>query len=294
MSLKNIALSCCSLGCLAVVLAIMLGYYFFFKEKESYDNKINQNAIDVKEEANKDVLLDVLLVSDMEDDFTNLTKFVEVANTLDPDLIFVLGDMSALGVKDNLLKTKEILSQAKAEVFYIPGDRDLWTSSGLGNFNAVFGDSYQSVTRKGVKFLLVDNSNEYEGIDSVQMDFIEGAISDSDYVFFHNPIYFNKSILGVMGKGMGQYSDDVDNQREVLLSLVRLSGAVKGTFAGDQHSFSVSEDEEKSGLNHVILGSLNTERNLENPNFGYMKIYDDKSFYIEKYYLPIEASNPSQ
>lgn len=287
MNLKTAVASCCSLGCLFFVLLVLGGYYVFFKEKEAYMNRASVQHQNVQEEVNKEVLMDVLFVSDLEDDFANLEQFVSTANNLNPDIIFVLGDISALGVRENLEKSKEIFSGLNSEVFYIPGDRDLWKSSGLNNFKTVFGDSYQVIERNGVKFLLVDNANEYEGISVAQMEFIKSNISSTDYILMHNPIYFNKSILGMMGKGMGQYSIDVDHQREELLELVRSSEAVKATFAGDQHSFSVSEDEEKASLNHVVIGSLNTERSLDSSNFGYMKIYEDKSFYIEKYYLPL-------
>lgn len=286
--MKTLLTACCSIGCLTIVLVGLLIYKLLFTgvlEKES-----NNEILDVN---SGEVVLKAALVSDIENDFNNLEKFVVEINNMDVDIVFVLGDITSLGVKEDLLKAKAVLNKVEEpiEVYYIPGDRDLWKSSGIKNFKEVFGNPYRVVEKNNIKFLLLDNSNEYEGIDSSEMQFIRDNISNVNYVMFHNPIYFNKSILGVMGKGMGQYSEDVDIQRQELLEIVRSSNAVKATFSGDQHSYSITVDDQKKTLSHIILGSLNTVRNLDRPNFAIVEFYEDHTFKVEKIYLPINESD---
>ena len=282
MKLKTALSACCISGCLFILILPLLVYYYFANKS---DTPAVVKETPLTEIAGKEILMNIVMASDMESDFNGLKEFVGVVNKLNPDLVFILGDITVLGVQEDFLKTRDILKDIEAETFFIPGDRDLWKSRGVSNFKSVFGNNYQLIERQGVKFLLIDNSNEYEGIDKPQMDFIESEIGEADYVMFHNPIFFNSSVLGIMGKGMGQYSGTVDDQRKVLLNLIHNTDVVKGTFAGDQHYFSVSEDTEKSGLYHVVVGSLSSNRNLDAPNFSVVKIYKDKTFSAEKYYL---------
>ncbi len=96
-------------------------------------------------------------------------------------------------------------------------------------------------------------------------------------------IYFNEDYL-FGEKGMGQFNDDVELQRQALLSLVRSSN-VKAVIAGNQHFFSEIVDPEDKSLNHYVIGSLNSERNVEFPNFSTLTVYEDGDYYIEKIVL---------
>lgn len=285
--------SCCALGCLILLLIPIAIYYAFTGGKNSEPNKgasDASNIVDLQKPQDKPILATIIMASDMESDFDSLDNFVQTVNEQSVDGVFILGDATTLGVREDFIKVKSILDKLEAKVYYLPGDRDLWKSGGsTQNFKAILGTNYQMVDIKGVKFLLIDNANEYEGIDKDQFAFIEKNIGTAEYVLMHNPIYFNDSLLGLMGKGMGQYSQDVNDQRVKLLGIVRSAPLVKATFAGDQHTFSVSDDEEKASLVHVILGSLSSIRNLDVPNYAKVNIYEDKTFSVEKMTLPFES-----
>jgi predicted phosphodiesterase len=235
-------------------------------------------------------LFTALLVSDMESDYETLRLFVKEANNIKPDAIFVLGDITSLGVKSDMLEVKKIMDEATSRTYYVPGDRDLWKSSGIKNFKQVFGSNYGLVDLNGIRFLLIDNANEYEGIDSAQYAYITENLPMTDFLLFHNPIYFNSSLLGLLGKGMGQYSPEVNQQRMSLLDEVQRSPSIKGTFAGDQHSFSIAQDLARDDLKHVVVGSISRNRNLDAPNFVLLKVFEGKSFEVDKYYLSIEQN----
>lgn len=292
MKLSLLLRSCCALGCLVLILIPITIYYLINKESDPHSpSQVSSTSIvDPSESQEKAVRATVIMASDMESDFPSLENFVKTINEDSVDAVFILGDITTLGVKEDFVKSKSILNKSKVKVYYLPGDRDLWKSGGsIKNFKEILGDNYQLVDVNGVKFLMIDNANEYEGIDSTQFSFIESNLGSADYVLMHNPVYFNDSLLGLMGKGMGQYSVEVNDQRNKLLGMIRTAPLVKATFAGDQHVFSVTDDSEEESLSHVILGSLSSIRNLDVSNYIKVKIYEDKTFSVEKLTLPFEV-----
>lgn len=286
-SFLNCAVAFASASCLLLV-ALVLGAVILFQRFTSETSLSSQNNLSVQyshlESRSKPVESVVALVSDSENDWEALTRVVgNLENKVIPNA-FHLGDVTQLGVSVDLREAKSITDSSSTKFHFVPGDRDLWKSSGLTNFNDVFGQSYQMVSIGSFNFLLIDNSNEYEGIDDEQWAFIESNIDQADFVILHNPIYFSDSLLGIVRKGMGQYSTEVEGQRQKLLTLIRGSN-VKAVFAGDQHLFSETADAEKPELNHYVVGALNTERNIEQPNYVLLTLYTDGDYHVEQVYL---------
>ena len=270
----------------------VIGFYYLFSNKEPVSNEHNfDDGVYTSSNSgnkNKSVLSRVIFVSDIENDYVSLENFIKTANDYSVDAVFVLGDITSFGVYEEMEKSKNLFDTLNMSAYYIPGDRDLWKSDGLDAFNEVFGESYGLVEIKGVNYLLIDNSDEFSGVDNVQMEYIENNLEFADFVLVHNPIYFDKSLLGLLRKGMGQYSSDVENQRIYLLDLVRGSNSVRSTFAGDQHYFNVSDDSKDNNLIHVVAGSLNSNRSMDSPNFVLLTLYEDSEFEVEKINLPFE------
>ncbi|PJC24035.1 hypothetical protein CO058_00180 [candidate division WWE3 bacterium CG_4_9_14_0_2_um_filter_35_11] len=219
-------------------------------------------------------------ISDSESDWNYLELALSELKKQGVSDVFHLGDITHLGVSVDLADANKYFVDSGLKIYPIPGDRDLWKSRGIEAFSSVFGESYRVVDINGVKFLLINNADEYEGIDDVQMRFISGNISSSSFVLFHNPIYFG--IRSLWGKGMGEYSSSVDTQRKLLLDQIRSTDSVSAVFAGDQHLFSENVDETRNTLFHYIIGSTNSERNIERPNLAILTVYDDGDYYVEK------------
>lgn len=292
MNLKSCIISFVSAGCL-VLLALILAVVLLFQnvgfntstDSQTNDESTNPGAIQSQGEPVGEPILAIALVSDTENDTDSLQSALDyISENSIPHLIH-LGDITSLGVPEDLNRMQQLLESSGINYYAVPGDRDLWKSKGLDGFEASFGSSYGLVEIEGVNFLLIDNTNVYEGIEEAQWDYIRANIDDADFAALHAPIYFSTNILGIARKGMGQYSTEVDDQREVLLDLVRGSN-IKAVFSGDQHLFSVSGDiEVERGLQHYVIGALNTERNLYRPNFAILKVYENGAYTVEQVVL---------
>ncbi|MCU0968107.1 MAG: metallophosphoesterase [Rubrivivax sp.] len=69
-----------------------------------------------------------------------------------PDMVFVLGDVSHHGEADQIAKGKQILSKLKAPIRSIPGEHDWYLDMGAA-WKAAFGAENWSFDHKGVRFI---------------------------------------------------------------------------------------------------------------------------------------------
>ena len=278
---KSCIVSGCSISCLSLLLVILL-ILFLLSKFDVFDNGFLYKSTQKSHLILKDkpIVATVGLISDSESDWDYLEiALTELKNRGVTD-VFHLGDISHLGVSEDLLAAKGYFEKSGLKVHPIPGDRDLWKSKGIEAFSDVFGVPYGVVDVSGIKFLLINNSDEYEGIDDEQWKYISENMSSSKFVLLHNPIYFGDRSL--WRKGMGEYSTFVDNQRKKLLDLVRSSNSVSAVFGGDQHLFSENRDKARDILFHYIVGATNSDRNLERPNMAILTVYEDGDYYVQK------------
>jgi len=273
LNFNNCVISCGSAGCLFILFAFLIILFFANNIK---DRIVTRNSH--LQPQSKAILTKIMLISDSESDWEYLEKSLNEAKTYNINNVIHLGDITQLGTPDDLSKAKAIFEESELNVYSVPGDRDLWKSKGIEGYLGGLGSNYGMINIDGLNFLLIDNSDEYEGINDVQWLYIVQNISNADFVILHNPIYFDLSLFG--GKGMGEYSVEVKGQRERLLSLVRESN-VKAVFGGDRHLFGEFADEGHKGLFHYVIGSTNSSRNLQSPNFSILTIYTDGDYYVE-------------
>lgn len=274
---------CLALGCLFVVLLILGGYLFFTKKPletilfvlPNVDKKAAEEPV-YWGNTKGNLVARIALLSDSEGANNQVEKIVKLSNVENLDAVIHLGDLTPLGVKKDLASTKDTLDLLTIPYYVVPGDRDLYYSHGLDAFNEYFGDSYYFKEIKGLGFLFIDNSNEYEGINKDEWVFIEENISRSDFVVLHNPLLTTDIPYGG-NKRMGEYDSSVSEQRDRLLELVRNSN-VKAIFAGDQHYYSETRDNVKKDLIQIVVGSVNEVRNLQTPRFVILELYDQGGF----------------
>ncbi len=287
-----------SVGCFFIIAVIIFVFLAFVKGK-GVDGVLKHKVVDIDENAvsnehnedthlfpkNKNIRVKIAILSDSESDLKNINEALEKAKENGADMIIHLGDISQLGVLEDLDNIKVLFEESGLPYYATPGDRDLWAYlygryQTVNGFEKVFGKSYQVVEKNGNKFLIINNADEFEGIDDEQWEFIEKNIDDADFIFLHNPIEFDDSLL-LSHKGMGQYDEGVEEQRKKLLDMVKKSN-VKAVFGGDQHRFTEYKDKEKNNLFYYVIGALNSERNLEDPSFAVLTIYDDGDYYVKK------------
>lgn len=295
---KNCLVSSCITSCLLFILVSIFIFIAgrtvitkFFNasigvgsDSQNQDTSyIDSTQISHLESKDKEIKGTVFLISDTENDFVTMTKFSDILIQDSPDALLHTGDITSFGVMSNLEQVRDLFSRYEGQVFFVPGDRDIYKSGdrlgSLNNFNEVFGENYRFVEIEGIGFLLIDNSSEYGGIDAKQYKFIDENMDKADFVVLHNPLYYEDTIFP--GKGMGQFSDEVDKQRLDLLDKIRNSN-VKAVFAGDQHIFSESFDPVDFDLNHYIVGAMSKDRSLEGPSFVVLTLYSDGDYSVEK------------
>lgn len=229
-----------------------------------------------------------LLIADSHDDNANLAKAISQAKQTNPDLSFIigLGDYTNVGTLDELKGVKIELDRAFLRYFLIAGDHDLWDSRDKiqdadANYKSVFGPLYQSFTYNNFKFLLLDNSDNYKGINESQKkwitDQLEKAKSEQTrgiFVFIHEPLYHPSS-----DHYMGKTESSLKQQAQAMILQLK-SAQVKKVFSGDIHYFSQYE-EPITKLSMTTVGAIATERNPQAPRYAIVTVYEDGSSRVD-------------
>lgn len=236
-------------------------------------------------------LFQFLVIADPHTDNVDLNKAIAQAKSLYPDLKFIigLGDYSDVGTIDELKKAKTVFDAASLRYFLIPGDHDLWDCRNRNQvpqacFNEVFGPSYQDFDFDNFEFLLIDNSDDYQGISDTEKKWIEGeferfksgstASPKGIFVFVHEPLYHPSS-----DHVMGKTEPSLKQQARDLMFELKDAG-VKEVFAGDIHFFS-QYSEPVTGLSMVTIGAVTSDRNPQTPRFAVVSVFGDGSTKIE-------------
>ncbi|HSX39016.1 MAG TPA: metallophosphoesterase [Candidatus Saccharimonadales bacterium] len=228
------------------------------------------------------------VIADSHDDIPNLTKALDMAKKENAQAVFFLGDYTNWGDKDSLQKMKSTMDASGLTYYSIPGDHDLAASvqagdtAGLTNYKQVFGDNYHSITLKGKKVVMLDNSANYTTVSSTLINWFKSEVINADFVMLSQPLY-HPTINLVMGVVHGNTVPDVKAQAEELLSYIRTS-SVKAIIAGDQHNFSENTDPKKSTLQHIVTGAVVGNdielQNPQKPRFTLIDINNDGSYTV--------------
>lgn len=226
------------------------------------------------------------LVADSHSDNINLKKALERSKELGVKFVVGLGDYSNVGTKDELAAAKEVFERSGLPYYTTVGDHDLWDSRNRGlnplqNFSEILGPAYQSFGVMGVRFLMLYDSDNDVGIDSIQWEWLESALAevaaDKPKLFFiltHKPL-FHPSSDHFMGKG----NQVVSSQAQNLMNILKNAG-VNEIFAGDTH-FYTRYEESQTGLKMTTLGALTSERNAQTPRFAIVDVYQDGSYNVQ-------------
>lgn len=246
----------------------------------------NPDRIEGEKTARSPALV-VALLSDSHESNQNLQSALSIAKERNVSLVVHLGDLSRVGDQKELEVAKEYLQDSNLDYHLVPGDHDLWASVGPENFEVVFGKTYESFSVAGVRFILINNADNYLGLDEIQLDWVREKLRESEettLVFLHKPLYHPESSR-VMGWINGERARLPAEQAEELLDLIRQNDQIVAIFAGDLHRFSRYTDTKRESLEHIVLGALDAERNLELPNFSLLTVFDDGRYELERIIL---------
>lgn len=225
-------------------------------------------------------LLTIGLLADSHEDLALLEEAAKLDEIKQSDIVIHLGDLSNWGDVTTLQRSKNILDANLTNWVAIPGDHDLAQSSGLTNFNEVFEKNYYLIEQNGVSLLVFDNSANYTPIDQARMTFYDAAVEKADFVFLSQPIYHPKNPR-VMGVIDGESNPQLSFQREHMLEQVRNSN-VKAVISADHHLSSRNLDEVNKKLEHIVVGAITENRNLQQSRVAVLKIYENLDYTVEE------------
>jgi len=227
------------------------------------------------------------LVSDSHNENNYLGKALTQAKGAGAKLIIGLGDYTEVGTTGELSDAKKTFDDIGIRYFLTPGDHDLWDARDKGkdaktNFVETFGRSYQAFTYGHARFIVLDNSDNYKGVDQAQMNFLKEELNkakedseiNSILVFLHEPLYHPSS-----DRVMGKVTPELVKQSKDIIRILSDAG-VKAVFAGDIHYFTNYNDPDSS-LPIVTIGALASLRNAQLPRFGIVSVYEDGSWEVE-------------
>jgi len=258
-------------------------------------NKAEAENEVIEEEGYKGILIfSFAVVADSHSDNSNLEKALRLAREKGAKFVIGLGDFSQVGTKEELGDAHRVFSSSGLPFYVTAGDHDLWDARDKGqavvaNFNSIFGPAYGSFVDSNIRFILVDNADNYKGVDSLQMEWLRETLakdsSKAIFVFLHEPLIHPTSDrhMGSVKKSgstdePGEGNRQILAQAQELVKMFKVAG-VKEVFAGDIHAFTRYKDE-VSGLKMTTSGALTAERNTQNPRFLMIDVFENGGYNV--------------
>lgn len=235
--------------------------------------------------SNAPVLFRFAVLADSHKDTLSLEKALNQVRDEGVKFVIMMGDLSDVGTLAELESTKRVLDASGLTYYAAAGDHDLWDSRDKEsdppkNFSQVFGKTYQSFSNQGVRFILIYNSDNYLGLDGVQLAWVEDelnrALAETPkriFVFAPTPL-FHPSSDHVMGK----VTPKLASQAEHLTTTFKKSG-VDLVFSADTHFFS-RFTEPKNELDMVTVGAVTSEKNPQAPRFAIVEVLEDGNYNV--------------
>ncbi len=269
-----------------ILVALIIWAFFYVKGKVFGHINVFEPAGGLDrvqgEKVTKKPILRFAMVADSENDNELLAKALDQAKGSGVNFVIGLGDWSSIGTVDQLTAAKAIFDKSGLTYYLTPGDHDLWDSRNRGddaltNYKQVFGEPSRDFTENGVEFVIVDNSDIYNGIGSGEWQDLNSKFqtpnSKVTFVFAHKTPFHPQS-SHVMGEG----SDTIAGQAGDFMKLME-DRHVNGFFSGDMHFFA----EYKSPAGNVkitTVGAIDADSNFQGPRFATVTVYNDYSWEV--------------
>jgi predicted MPP superfamily phosphohydrolase len=230
-------------------------------------------------------LIQFAVMGDIHSDWENFRKALERAKKEmgDKGLVIVIGDLTTIGKKNELLEAKKILDESGLKYFVIPGNHDIWWGRKYKQdvWQEVFGKSFQSFKNNGVKFILINNADGEGGLEGYegfgQQEWltkeVEECLKVYCLVFMHIPLNHPNSL-----HVMGEENPAVASQAAELIKLF-VDNKVHEVFAGHLH---FSSEYELGGLKTIVVGAVTQERNFQSPKFLEVSINGETDKELDK------------
>lgn len=281
-----------------IIKGIEEGNFNYFKNLSNLNNSgekiLDSKPLEVPEQPSGPSILKFAIMADSHIDNTNLEKALKQSKEQGAEFIVGLGDYSDVGTTDELGKAKQTFDLSGMTSYLTAGDHDLWDSRNQGqaassNFSKVFGSPYQIFSVKGIYFVIVYNSDNYLGVESLQKQWLEDSLQKAKndpelkkiFVFLHEPLYHPSSdhFMGSTRVEGGKDRGEIAQQAKDLVDLFKSVGVAE-VFAGDAHVFGRYTDA-RSGLKMTTVGALTTDRNTQAPRYSMVDVFENGSYNVE-------------
>lgn len=204
-------------------------------EYHPYETNVSDKNRDVNSKAIQRILettslkdtLSIILIGDSQRFYNDLEDFVASANKQDADFVFLAGDISDFGLKDEFEWIHKIMKRLKMPYIGVIGNHDL-SGNGETVFKKIYGPLNDSFIVNRFKFILLNtNSREYRFNGRVpDVGWLQQELAGDD--FDH----------AVIISHVPPFDGDFDRKLESdYVSAVEQSGKVNLSLHAHQHTF---------------------------------------------------------
>lgn len=166
-----------------------------------------------------------------------------------PDFVMTVGDMIEGYTSDSVILNQEwheydsIVSGLSMPVYYTPGNHDITFDEMLEFYRKCFGEPYYSFDRRGLHFIVLDNSRQDVG-ELIPEEQLQWLVEDLDenrdaaytLVFFHKPYWF----------------EHVARNRPDSMHAIFKEYGVDAVFSGHFHTYFYGQYD---GIKYISVGS---------------------------------------
>jgi len=233
------------------------------------------------EKTGQEAIFSVALMADSHNDNAQLSHALHMASEKGITTVFFLGDATNYGVTESLQEVKNIFDNSNLTYYIQPGDHDLYKTVGSKNFVDIFGKVNKTVTIENIKFVVFDNSANFTKISDEDMQWFESEVANADFVMLAQPVFYPMISVTtpVMGIVNGEETPEIREQANEILDILQNS-EVKTVFVADHHVSSISVDEKRPSLKHVVVGAIGAPRKLQSSRFSILEVREDGTYNI--------------
>jgi len=229
------------------------------------NNLIAQNQI--SEPVSSLPIYKIAFISDTHENSIIFPFLKESLQSIKPNILFHIGDLTNFGTLSSLSDAKEDLDSLQITYFALPGDHDIAQTSSTSNFDKLF-ISPESYTFEDIKILIIPNFYNFTPISDSRFKSIISSIPNYNVFVSPQPIYVDENNI-FYNKYMG--SDTAfenltpnqinslkiyNQQRLLILEEFRKSKTSKIIISGDHHRSSTFEAPINPQIKYHIVGSL--------------------------------------
>lgn len=256
------------------------------KDGVTQPNKIIPSSSNVSSAPTAPLAFKFAIFTDSHNDNDHLKRALEMSKAAGAKFIVGLGDFTDVGTIDELRAAKLQLDTIGLPYYVTAGDHDLWDArnkkqNAIENFQEVFGTPYQSFAYQDLRVIIMYDADNYLGVDDFQQKWLEDEVHRINQehpklilVMTSTPLFHPSS-----DHQLGRVTAGLRSQADQLITLFKANG-VKEVVAGDTHFYS-SYTEPKSELKMTTVGAVTSTRNIQNPRFAIVEVYQDGSYNIQ-------------